>query len=138
MKQDIFSSTHNAEHRKIGSNMRGELGESIVKLMFIQNGWRVSDASSNYPYDFVVERHDQIRRVQVKTVRSSNVVNFKASDDFDTAAIVTGDGSIYLMPRNAMKFKSAGKDKSRLKFHLTKYMREIFKVGTHTPIMMER
>lgn len=137
MKLDIFSSTHNADHQKIGSNMRGELGESIVRLLFIQNGWRVSAAEANYPYDFVVERHDQIRRVQVKTVRRSSVVNFKASDDFDTAAIVSGDGSIYIMPRSAMRFKSAGRDKSRLKFQLTRYMREAFKVGTFVPIEME-
>lgn len=136
LKPDIFSSTHNAEHDRIGSNMRGELGEAIVKLMFIQNGWRVSDARANYPYDFVIERHDQTRRVQVKTVRRSNVANFKASDDFDTAAIVMGDGSIYVIPRNVMSFKSAGRDKARLKFHITRYMREAYRVGEYTPIKM--
>lgn len=134
MKRDIFSSTHNAEHRKIGSNMRGELGETIVKLAFIQRGYRVLSASANYPYDLVVERHDEIRRVQVKTVRRSTIVNFKASDDFDTAAIVTGDGSIYVIPRRDMKFKSGGRDRSRLKFNLTKYMREVYKIGEYTPI----
>lgn len=136
MKRDIFSSTHNAEHRKIGSNMRGELGETIVKLAFIQRGWRVSHTAANYPYDLVVERHGQILRVQVKTVRRSKVVNFKASDDFDTAAIVTGDGSIYILPRSAMKFRSAGRDSKRLKFSLTQALREVYKLGEHTPIKM--
>ena len=135
---DIFADVHNSENPLIGSNMRGEYGETIVRLMFIQKGWRVSAASSNYPYDFIVDRHDDIRRVQVKTVHRSDVANFKASDDFDTAAIVLGDGSIYVMPRSAMHFTSGGRDPKRLKFRLTAEHKAIYRVAKFRPIEMAK
>lgn len=132
----IFETIHNADHANIGANMRGEFGEAIAKLLYIQNGWRVSDAAGNYPYDFVIERHDEIRRVQVKTVVDSDSVNFKTSDEFDTAVIVAGDGAIYIMPRAAMHFTSAGLDASRSKFRLTAAHKSAYRAALFTPIEM--
>ena len=136
-KLDIFDSIHNSEDEKVGANMRGEFGESAIKLVFIQLGFRVSDAANNYPYDFIVERHNKMYRVQAKTARNGITVNFKASDHFDLAAILAGDGSLYVIPREGMSFTSGGTDKSRLKFRLTKVCRSTFKVATVKPAQLE-
>ena len=134
---DIFDDIHNSGDGKIGANMRGEFGESAIKMVFVQLGFRVSDAANNYPYDFVVERHNRMYRAQAKTTRNGSMVNFKASDHFDLAAILAGDGSLYVIPREALNFTSGGTDKSRLKFRLTEYHRSTFKVGTFSPAKLE-
>lgn len=134
---DAFAAIHNADDGQVGANMRGEYGESIVRMTYIQNGWRVSSSPANYPYDLVIERHGITRRVQVKTVWRSSVVNFKTTDDFDTAVIVSGNGSIYAIPRGEMRFTSAGADSSRSKFKLTKALKSRFKIGTFSPIAFE-
>lgn len=136
-KIDVFTAVHNSADDHVGSSMRGEFGEAVVRMAYVQNGWRVSSAPANYPYDLVIERHGVTRRVQVKTVRRSRAVNFKTTDEFDTAAIVAGDGSIYVIPRSAMRFTSAGADSTRSKFSLTRAIREAYRIGTFSPIKFE-
>jgi hypothetical protein len=137
MAADVFAQIHNSDDEHVGANMRGEFGEAVVRTAYIQNGWRVSSAPANYPYDLVIERHGITRRVQVKTVWRSSVVNFKTTDDFDTAVIVSGDGSIYAIPRGIMKFKSAGSDRTRSKFSMTREIKSTYKIGTFSPIVFE-
>jgi len=107
-----FKKIHNSEHPKLGANIRGEFGESAVSALFVQLGFRVSHVQGDwYPYDMTVERHGQTYRVQVKTSTTSLGPNsypsseFSKTGEFDLAAIMTSDGSIFIIPKHEMSFE---------------------------------
>jgi hypothetical protein len=106
-----FESLHNSTHPKIGDNLRGEYGETIARLFFIQNGFRVSESGGDwYPYDLIVDRHGECFRVQVKTAartcRSYFRSWFSLSDDFDLAFVVAEPGDCYLIPFDDLRFEN--------------------------------
>ncbi len=108
-----FKNIHNSEHPKLGSNIRGEFGEALARALFVKMGFRVCDVQGDwYPYDMSIERHGSMYRVQVKT--STSIPNqkpypkseFSKCKDFDLAVIITMDGSVFLIPKEEMTFKS--------------------------------
>lgn len=111
MKNFQFSSVHNYDHPSSGANIRGEFGEFTIQALFVSLGYRVCPAFGYYPYDMIVERHSETFRVQVKTVISQPNVKpyprseFSHSLEFDLAAIMAGDGSIFVIPLEEMDFE---------------------------------
>ena len=118
----FFQKVHNSQHPRLGANIRGEYGESIVRSFFVRSGYRVLTASEHYPYDFIIERHGKMARIQVKTTMASLEPGVYPSSDFnktlefDFAAILTGDGSVYFIPKDKMKFEDR-RDSSRFKLY---------------------
>jgi hypothetical protein len=108
---ELFSSIHNANHDVFGTNLRGEAGELIAQLFFLSHGWRISKAGGDwYPYDLLIERHDKVLRVQVKSAAGQNSAYYRTrfglSDEFDVACIVTESGDVYVIPRADMRFEN--------------------------------
>lgn len=104
-----FSNIHNADNPILGSNIRGEYGETAVSSLFIALGFRVCQPQTNwYPYDLLIERHQKMFRVQVKTVDSAPKQKpyprswFSQPLEFDWACILAGDGSTYLIPKQTI------------------------------------
>jgi len=124
MQEDFnFRNVHNSHHPNFGSNIRGEFGESILKALFVKMGYRVCDVQGDwYPYDMVVERRGEIYRVQVKTSDSKSCQRpypsseFSKSLEFDIAAIMTVDGSIYIIPERDMTYENR-RDSMRFKLY---------------------
>ena len=103
----LFSSIHNPEL----PNLRGEYGENLAIVFFVQHGYRVAASNGDhYPYDLIVERHGKMHRIQVKTTRSKTGnyyrSKFSVSDEFDAALIINEIGEVYLIPRTDMTFEN--------------------------------
>lgn len=111
----IFDAVHNARHPRIGDNLRGEYGETIARLFFIQNGFRVSESGGDwYPYDLIADRHGECFRIQVKTASTERKYPrcwFSLSDDFDLAFVVANLGDCYLIPFDALSFEAPRADR---------------------------
>lgn len=124
---NIFDKVHNNKN----DNIRGEYGEAVANLFFVQHGFRVSLVSGDwYPYDLVVERHGIKRTIQVKTATNKKNgryfrAKFKLSYDFDDIFVLTAEGDIYVLPYEEAKFVKTG-DSSELVLY-PKYDR--FKIG---------
>lgn len=128
-----------AIHNNANDNIRGEFGEAVADLFFVQNGYRVCPASGDwYPYDLLVERHNQINRIQVKTVtnrngRASYKVSF-SSTEFDFAFILTGEGDLFLIPRHVLHFPAKSNKGWNVQINTEKL--SAYNVGTYRGIQM--
>lgn len=120
---NLFATIHNGDHESRGANLRGEYGEALANVFFVQHGFRVSKASGDwYPYDMIAERHQESYRVQVKTTQANGSGYYRSwfsvSDEFDIACIITEMGDVYVIPRMEMTFENTPRNSKVRRFVL--------------------
>lgn len=128
MQKNLFSHVNNFDDASLGANIRGEWGETLASLFFIQNGYRVLPSGGDwYPYDLTVERYGEIRRIQVKTVQRRGAdgcydMTISDTSEFDALFVICGSGEIVLIPTSELKTRSAGASRKKMgscKFRMT-------------------
>lgn len=108
------------------SNQQGAIGESIAEVFFRTQGFEVARMGAHAPYDMIVSKGAENKRIQIKTAGKSrgkeNIYRVSLqnrpltktgykpksinSELVQEVFVVTGIGDLYLMPSNILTNKT--------------------------------
>ena len=112
-----FDTINNSQSPGMGANIRGEFGEALAQMFFVRQGYRVAPSQGDwYPYDMIVERHEETFRVQVKTLDAERQrfaagkleypkVSFGKKLEFDWVFLLDRAGDIFVIPKEDITFQ---------------------------------